>query len=542
MDFLDFIKQKKANEQNKSSITEAFKNSDMDRAKELILNVLKKETEEKIVSLGQFSIKIKGDEYTSEVFKLVNKPMCFSFNWLNSGDSNYIYSVSFFEDMSAFFSITGKGKSVLTLSTLGTSIVYFLPLIEYVINTGDFNLDKNSATKLIKAIFSDDIKEGQEYPLYIGALKHKIMVGVSESLIKKTFLYNISHKVNESAFEDMLRWKKEKFDKVKQAHQDRNESPEAYNLSRHLWKEYDEIKKAIKGGARNIEEVQLAVDKALNVEVMKGPVEEAIEVEVNKFNKDPEQVFKELEKYVKMVIKGITPSVILCGAPGVGKTYRVKQILKQHGYHEEHNLCTIKGKCTPRVLYMKLMEYKNKGDVILIDDADGLVGPKAPEEVINILKAALDSTSDDEGRLVSYGVSGPLRDDEGLEIPKKFFYGGSVIVITNYNAGQLDTALRGRSFMQDIHFSTEELLKIVKGLLPAIDKEHLSMEAKQKAYDYMVEMVNQKDKMEVSIRTFGICAKIYESCLNDPDFSEEEAKGMIKEQLKLQADRGGNKY
>ena len=42
--------------------------------------------------------------------------------------------------------------------------------------------------------------------------------------------------------------------------------------------------------------------------------------------------------------------------------------------------------------------------IIVIDDADALVGPKAPEIAINILKAALDSTADDEGRLVSFGT------------------------------------------------------------------------------------------------------------------------------------------
>ena len=178
-----------------------------------------------------------------------------------------------------------------------------------------------------------------------------------------------------------------------------------------------------------------------------------------------------------MVIKGITPSVILCGAPGVGKTFKVRQELKNAGYNEGHNLCTIKGKCTPRVLYTTLMNYKKKGDIVVIDDADGLVGPKAPEDCINILKAALDSTGDEDGRLVSYGVAGVIRDDEGMELPKRFYYNGGCIVITNYNAGQLDTALRGRSFIQDIHFSVEEVLQIIKKLLPDLDPEHLSPHA-----------------------------------------------------------------
>jgi hypothetical protein len=191
---------------------------------------------------------------------------------------------------------------------------------------------------------------------------------------------------------------------------------------------------------------------------------------------------------------------------------------------------------------MKLLEFKDKKDIIVIDDADGLVGPKAPEEVINILKAALDSTSDAQGRQVSYGVSGPLKDDDGMDLPKKFYYNGGIIVITNYNAGQLDTALRGRSFIQDIHFSVEEVLGIIKKLLPALDPDHLSSSSKEKAYAYLEELAKEKSKMEISIRTFIICAKIFEACGEDIDFNDEDARSMIKEQMKLQADRGGKKY
>ena len=81
---------------------------------------------------------------------------------------------------------------------------------------------------------------------------------------------------------------------------------------------------------------------------------------------------------------------------------------------------------------------------------------------------------DDEGRLVMYGVTGKLRDDDGDLIPKKMYYNGSIIIITNYNVGALDTALRGRSFVMDINFTTDDLLKIVKKIMPAIDPEHLS--------------------------------------------------------------------
>ena len=110
----------------------------------------------------------------------------------------------------------------------------------------------------------------------------------------------------------------------------------------------------------------------------------------------------------------------------------------------------------------------------------------------------LELSDDDEGRLVSYGIAGALKDDDGNDLPKKFYYNGSVIVITNYNAGQLDTALRGRSFVQDIHFSTEDVLKIIENILPKLDPEHLSPKAKLKAFNYLKELAENKSKMEIS--------------------------------------------
>ena len=542
MNFLEFVENKKINDSNKKIISEGFKNSELGKAHKLIIDLLRKETKEVIISLGIFDLEIGKSECTSELFviKSNQNPICFTFNWLNSGKSSELYSISFFKNMNVFFD--GQGKADMTIETFGCSITYFLPLVAYVISTGDFDLQKNDATKFIKAVFTSNIKEAIQYPCYIGALKYIVQEGLKEEIVRETFLYNLKHNVFEGSYADLLQWKKEKLDNLKDAIEHRKDSPEAKDKFKRLNAEYEEIKKAVKGGASSIEEVKLAIQKSVEVRVQSTDNEIKFEDAFNKIKKDPEQVFKELNKYVKMVIKGITPSVILCGAPGVGKTFRVKQLLKANGYNEGHNLCTIKGRCSPRVLYLQLMDYKKKGDVIVIDDADGLVGPKAPEDTINILKAALDSTSDDEGRLVSYGVTGVLKDDEGMEIPKKFYYNGSIIVITNYNAGQLDTALRGRSFVQDIHFSTEDVLAIIKKLIPELDPEHLSPTAKMKAYEYLKELADKKSKMEISIRTFNICAKIFEACSEDNDFNDDDAKSMVEEQMKLQAARGGKHY
>ena len=67
------------------------------------------------------------------------------------------------------------------------------------------------------------------------------------------------------------------------------------------------------------------------------------------------------------------------------------------------------------------------------------------------------------------------------------------------------------------------------------------MESKMKALDFLKEIADQYEgKIEISIRTFNICANIFESA--DEDFTDEDCKRMILKQLKLQADRRKIKY
>lgn len=448
-------------------------------------------------------------------------------NWTTSGDNYEVYSIDFFNSSDILYDYNAKAS--LSIYTLGSSIIYFLPIICDVLTKGDFSLSDKEAIKIGNSIFSNDkVKESQ---LNIGKISYHIFEYLKDDYIREIFDLSFNEEMSASEF------RKKKQEQAHDAYIHRNDSPEAKEKFEKINAEYKEVKSAISGGATTLTDLKLAIKQNIQVIIEIDNELSKVESKMKEEREDPEKVFKKMQGYVKMVIKGINPSLIICGAPGVGKTYRVKQQLKANNFNEGHNLFTIKGKCTPRRLYLALYEYQDKGQIIVIDDADALVGPNAPEDCINILKAALDSTSDDEGRLVSYGVSGKLMDDEGMEIPKRFYYNGGIIVITNWNAGKLDTALRGRSYIQDINFTTEEVLKIIKELIPAIDPEHLSLKSKLKAYDYLIELCEDDIEMEISIRTFGICAKIFESTDNDSDFDDEDAKSMIKEQMKLQASR-----
>lgn len=285
-----------------------------------------------------------------------------------------------------------------------------------------------------------------------------------------------------------------------------------------------------------------------DTETIEGSFEEEIKA-------TPEERFDDMISYIYNVISGIRPLAVICGAPGVGKTFRIMQAIKQtKSKIDTGNVMThgvdyglIKGKSTPAHLYSMMHDFKNEGQLLILDDADEIV--KDPT-AINLIKACCDSSDE---RWVSYGTSRPPEmseeqafkcdDAEGPDNKGRFFYPkefetkGGMIIITNMNAGQIDTAIKNRALLCDLNFTTDEVLDIVRKLSPKIKPDVLSKESKEKALAYLQELADKKVPMEISIRSFTLVAGLYSS--NAP---EAAIQRRIREQMKLQFARGGKKY
>lgn len=533
--FLSFVESKKLSTMHEKAILEAFSKAEIDKVLELVDAALTNSIGGILPLEGFVKVESDGEEFMSKQYIVkrpdnVSKTSCkmFALNWLMSGKSASIYSIDFFNNLDMLWG--GSTHATLTLSTIGVSIATIIPLVANIVKKDVIDISRDEVTK----IENSSQQPYESFEFKIGSVKYILLENLSNNVIKDAFMLETSEA------EDMMLNKRNELSTAMHERQ-------PVSLVNKLKKEYEEICLAINDGARTEQEVKIAISRRKLVKELptgnfsKDTLE--AEKELDKTKKDPEQVFKEMRKYIDLVVKGLQSSVIICGAPGVGKTYRVKKQLKEAGYKEEENMFTFKGKGTPRTLFLALYNYRKKGDIILIDDADALVGPNAPEDSINILKGALDTTSDDEGRLITYGISSKLTDDDGNSVPKKFYYNGSVIIITNYNVGQLDTAIRGRSFIQDISFSINETLSIIKGLMPTIEPDKYSMEAKQKAYDFLELLAIDKTyAMDISVRIFCLCTKLFESAKDDNEFTDEDVRSMIKEQIRNQSMRGGKKY
>lgn len=209
---------------------------------------------------------------------------------------------------------------------------------------------------------------------------------------------------------------------------------------------------------------------------------------------DPETIFDDLKTYVKMVIAGKQPSLLITGSPGVGKTYLVSNLLKESGQEFIH----VKGRSTAAGMYTTLWE--NNGKIIVFDDCDSVFGS---DDAVNILKGALDSYGE---RTISWLTGRPLK--SGTEkVPTSFNFTGRVIFISNLPQRKIDDAIKSRSFVIEVALTPEDMIKKMKKELNAILPEsprHL----KEIAMNFIERISKKTDNLELNMRTLIKAIKI----------------------------------
>jgi len=135
--------------------------------------------------------------------------------------------------------------------------------------------------------------------------------------------------------------------------------------------------------------------------------------------------FDILKYLTDATISGESRALVVSGPAGLGKSFTIEAALRQYDPNEI-NHTIIKGYVKATGLYKKLYQYREKGKVIVFDDADSIF---YDDVSLNMLKAVCDTN---ERRRVSYLSEATLIDEENAErIPSSFEFEGSIIFITN---------------------------------------------------------------------------------------------------------------
>ena len=203
--------------------------------------------------------------------------------------------------------------------------------------------------------------------------------------------------------------------------------------------------------------------------------------------------FKYIEKFTKMVAGDISPSFLLTGIAGVGKTYSIMNVLRSMAFEEGMDYVVIKGHSSPMGLYKMLYHHRSK--IVIFDDCDSIWKDQIS---VNLLKAALDSYSK---RIISWNSMAA----EKMDVEPEFEFTGSIIFISNVDSSRLDPAVVNRTITANLTLTNDEIMDRIEGIMPKLNPE-IDMELKREVIEFMRE--KQDHFKGLSIRTFLQASKI----------------------------------
>lgn len=177
--------------------------------------------------------------------------------------------------------------------------------------------------------------------------------------------------------------------------------------------------------------------------------------------RDAADMFRGMVGMATMVAKKISPSLVITGQPGLGKTYEVIQALKGMGMREDWDFVHVKGRASAAGMFITL--YENSDKLVIFDDCDSVF---RDVDAVNVLKGALDSY---DRRVISWISAKPLKDGDGDALPRSFTFTGQVIFISNMDVSRIDPAIRSRSFVTDITLTNDQMMERMRNLLPSIE-------------------------------------------------------------------------
>ena len=204
---------------------------------------------------------------------------------------------------------------------------------------------------------------------------------------------------------------------------------------------------------------------------------------LSQFN--PSERMQYIKDLTDMVIDGFTPSLLVTGMSGVGKTYLVKKRLEEKEKIEGVDYKYIQGHSSPLGLYMLL--HDNRESTIVFDDCDSVF---RDEISVNILKCALDSYAI---RHVSWHSS---RIPEGLD--DSFVFSGNIIFVSNYDSSRIDEAIKSRTIVLCVSMSRNEISEYMRTLIPFIEP-HVDERFKYEVMDFLDN--KKRELKQFNIRT-----------------------------------------
>ena len=205
------------------------------------------------------------------------------------------------------------------------------------------------------------------------------------------------------------------------------------------------------------------------------------------------QRFEFMADLIDMVIADVSPSAIVTGPAGIGKTWSIEQACERVGM-KPGDATIIKGFTTPLGLFRVL--HDNRSGLIIFDDCDSAFQDQTAR---NLLKAALDSC---ERRIISWNSSRLPEEYEST-----FEFKGRILFVSNIPLNRFDPTLVSRSMIIDLQMSREEIVDHITKIAPKIKvyfgRDGLLKPDKTAISDVVTFLKDNKDAIaDLNIRTY----------------------------------------
>jgi hypothetical protein len=213
-----------------------------------------------------------------------------------------------------------------------------------------------------------------------------------------------------------------------------------------------------------------------------------------------------------MVATRITPSSIVTGEGGLGKTHTVMKALRKAGLKDISEMdigagldpeasrkayIVVKGFSTAKGLFRTLYENRNK--IVVFDDCDSVM--KDPVAA-NLLKGALDSY---DKRTITWNAESFGGDDD---LPKSFEFTGGVIFISNMPMYKIPQALISRSLPADVSMTRPEIIERMAAIVAEGDfLADFEMSHKTDALAFIAKHANNPAVKSLNLRTLILATK-----------------------------------
>jgi len=184
---------------------------------------------------------------------------------------------------------------------------------------------------------------------------------------------------------------------------------------------------------------------------------------------------QDMERLLRMLLRGSSNAMFVAGRGGIGKTFTVEKILAEAGLRDGAGYFKNTGSVSTAGMYS--LFFKHREGIILFDDSDDALKDQSSR---NILKAATDTKK--VRKLVWNKMGANVADPDEMTydeiesaglIPRHFEFTGKVIFISNLSMDKLDPdgALRTRAFIVDIDPTDQEIYDFMRKIVDGIPLE-----------------------------------------------------------------------